>query len=273
MKKLIILLLVLMMAVFSVNAAAGTSDTGDTTITTSETKEWVENTDGGAKLTIKAYKKNKADGVLTVKVIDALTGSLDDIFNTTHVNESIVINNYVDKFLGVESDTTGIRKKAIFSVHVAGNRTGTFTVKVQFEPLAKYKKIEQDKYDSSNANHLTVKIDGKNTYWEKVLEGNSPVVIPITYYMWDINYFFTSAGSTKADTDEIKLSNSTTEKSYVSVDKSSGSLSFSWTVTGSSGNYWDIETMFAMIINESTYNNYKKSGTYMAPISIYITQG
>ena len=261
MKKLIILLLVLMAAVFSVNADTDDADNDKT-----------------ATLTIKAYKKSKSDtgAVLTVKVIDALTRSLDDIFNTEGVNNAIIINKYVDKFVGTrDNNPTGISKKAIFSVHVAGNMKGKFSVTATFKPLAEYTNVsDPTTYSQDAIDKQKVMMNNTYKYWQK---SSTATVIPVTYYMRDINYFFTSSGTATSGAYTIKCD--TAEANAPVEDNSSiGELKFEWTVYDTSkstsgttsGNYWDIETMFAMIIDETAYNNFKGSGTFLAPIEIVI---
>lgn len=252
MKKFLVMLLVLVLAVFSLDAASGGNS---------------------ATLTIKAYKKSKGSGKLTVKVIDALTGSLDDIFNTDEVNNAIIINDYVNKFIGDMTDTTGINRKAIFSVHVAGNMTGSFSVTVTFSPLRRYTASSQSDYTNNSGSEYyeKVMIKGSDTYW---VTSSSADVIPVTYYMKDINYFFTATGTTTgaSNTDEISCNTQEASKK-VPADNSSDStsLSFAWTVSGSGSSYWDMETMFAMIIDQSGYDSVKGSGTFMAPIEIVIS--
>jgi hypothetical protein len=271
MKKLSILLLVLMMAVFSVNAA----ETGNTATTTTKTF----NEKGGDTLTIKAYKKKKTGGQdFTIKVIDALTGSLDDIFERNNTDIKVInIDNYVDKFLGSTSDTTGLRKKAIFSIHAGGNIKGDVTVKVTFSPLTLYTlKTESD----TEGTFLTIKDEnGNNVTYKK-----GDKVIKVKYFMQDINYYFTSAGASVAtdsssQTEKIELTGNTTGNVEVTDKSENNYLSFSWKVTpGDSSslateNYWDVEAMFAMIIDSTTYNDNKTDGTYIAPITISITYG
>ncbi len=243
MKKLLILLLVLMTAVFSANADESpkkTYGTGDT-------------------LTIKAYKKDKAVGqTYTLKVVDALTGSLDDITKYADGNREINIDDYVNKFLGSVNDEVGLSRKAIFSIHVGGNITSSFKVSVKFEDFARY-----------TLNDKT---------WTKTK--NESEVIKVKYFMRDMNYFFTSTGTTTAtdSTNKTETISSSSSDATVTVDSLGGYgiLEFIWTVSSkntgrtSTENYWDVETMFAMIIDSSTYEA-KANGTYRAPITITLT--
>jgi hypothetical protein len=254
MKKLIILLLVMMAAVFSVDAADSTTPTTTKTYGTGDT------------LTIKAYKKDKSAGpIYTLKVVDALTGSLDDITQYSESSREINIDDYVNKFIGTFNDKVGLSKKAIFSIHVGGNvksasSESNFEVSVTFGDFALYT------------------WDNDNKVWAKTKNENE--VISVQYFMQDMNYFFTSTGTTSAEDESSyeETISSDTEDQNVTVDSlnSSKTLSFSWNVWSdntaltTTQNYWDVEVMFAMIIDSSTYEE-KNNGTYRAPITITLT--
>lgn len=229
--------------------------------------------EASSELKIKAYKKDKSlDPTHTLKIIDALTGSLEDIKNKA--TKEIEIDNYVNKYLGTFDDKTGISKRAIFSIHIGGNRKGSFTVNVTFSPLA------LSTYDSSAK---TWKAD-KNT------DGTLKGIISVQYWLCDMNFYFTSTGTASANDETFK---ETIEKQspiykgnvapYTTCNitsSSTGILSYSWTVTSTTtdtskkitANYWDVEAMFAMIIDSESYSSSENAdGTYAAPITISFT--
>ncbi len=247
MKRTLTLLLILLLSAFSLFA----DDRTDT-------------------LTVKAYKKQSStEAIYDARVIDALTGSLDVISKNTEVDMS----NYVNKFLGSflttvsSSEEKAVRNKAIFSFHVGGNYTGTFTVTVKFESLA---------YCGE---------DGKS-------ERNTDKYIAAQYWFLknDFKAYFgnrtQSATDSSGNTEKITINLPTANTSATVVGDNYQEIEFKWTVVGYTSstdstpktitqNTWDVEAMVAMILLETTdttnsYTGYNSAdnGVYKAPITI-----
>ncbi len=246
MKRTLTLLLILLLSAFSLFA----DDKTDT-------------------LTVKAYKKKVGtEASYDARVIDALTGSLDVISKNAEVDMS----NYVNKFLGSfltrvsSSEEKAVRNKAIFSFHVGGNYTGTFTVNIKFESLAYYG--EDGKSDRDISKYIAAQ------YW--FLKNDFKA------------YFGNRTGEVKdannSTIDKIEII-SPTANTYVNVyNSTSGTIELKWKVTNSTSkkdskgnsiteNTWDVEAMVAMILLENDSGTYKgynsaENGVYKAPITI-----
>jgi len=247
MKRTLTLLLILLLSAFSL--FADDKDKEDT-------------------LTVKAYKKKVGtEASYDARVIDALTGSLDVISKNAEVDMS----NYVNKFLGSflttvsSSEEKAVRNKAIFSFHVGGNYTGTFTVKIKFESLAYCG-------EDGKSNRVTSKYIAAQ-YW---------------FLKNDFKAYFGNRTQTAKDSDNkdetIAITSPATNQSVTVVGDNYQEITFSWTVTGYSSstdtppktitqNNWDVEAMVAMILLENDSETHKgynsaENGVYKAPITI-----
>ncbi len=245
MKKLLILLLVLMTAVFSVSAADSTEDTGTATTAANA---------GQKTLEVVAYKKDKSQESLTMKIIDALTGALDTITAGQRIDMSNYVNKYVDTVKDSYTDLE-LGKKAIFSIHVSGNVTGTYVCTITIKEFAKWT-------DTDNS--------GAHTY-------SPDYVIHANYYLRQIQAVFSETEtSTKDSSKTISKSTMTTD---VETKKGSGekTLQFKWTVSENVTNndYWDVRAMVAMVLKTDVYKDDSSvpNGVYEAPITVTITSG
>ncbi len=253
MKRTLTLLLILLLSAFSLFAGE-TSDT----------------------LRVVAYKKEKSnEPTNSLQVIDALTGTLATIPNESsgshaehhddakHLNMSDYINNYLDDSTRTFTELE-LSRKALFSVHVNGNSTGSYTINISF---GKFANLDSTTYPDA--------------------------VIKNVYYLRKFNAFFTSTGTSKNTVSK----NDTTyygsvEKGIYSTDKitvysstsegTGDSLSFSWkvgskTTSGGSYNYdkdtvidyWEAEAMVALIIDKTTYTSKDSSGNDVIPNGEY----
>ncbi len=244
MKRILLLTLILILSVFSVFADEST-----------------------ATLEVKAYKK-QSDGnpIYDVRLIDALTGSLDVLTKNQYVDMS----NYVNKFLGsfltsnpVSTDNIG--NKAIFSFHVGGNYTGTFKVNIKIQSLASYGSDGEGERDESK-------------------------YIAAQYWFQDYRLYFgnrtQSATGKNGDTETIASVSTPSSIGQIAYGSTFATFDFSWKVVGNTTakdgsskittNTWDIEAMVAMILlstSTSSYSGYDKAdnGVYMAPITVTMT--
>ncbi len=241
MKKILAVLLSLLVTVSFVNADSTGGD--------------------HAELTVLAYKKEKTtEGVWNMKIIDALTGKLNNIGSGDRIQVDDYVSKYVEtpkKNSSGEIDPSRYSKldlshKAIFSLHINGNVSGTFKAEVTFGSFAK---------------------DGEATKYIKC------------YYFYNqLNAFFTSTGKGTGNvtTQTVKASSGTT--TAVTVTNAARSLGFTVTAydsakSKSSGktyepytldDYWETEVMFAMIMDEESYGTID-NGVYMAPITVTVT--
>lgn len=252
MKRTLTLLLILLLSAISLFAVE-TSDT----------------------LKVVAYKKEKSSTPTnSLQVIDALTGTLKTIpngssgshdhhYDDKHLNMSDYINNYLDDSSRTFTDLE-LSKKALFSVHVNGNSTGTYTVSISF---GKFANLDSTNYPNA--------------------------VIKNVYYLRKFNAFFTSEGTSTSTISKsgttyycsVEKGTYSTEKITVDSTTTQGtgdSLSFSWKVgskTNSSGSYvytkdtvidyWEAEAMVALIIDKTTYTSKDTSGNDVIPNGEY----
>ena len=229
------------------------------------------------ELQVVAYKKQKSTKQTnSLTIIDALTGTLATIPNETlvhatqhndskHLNMTDYINNYLDDGSKTTYTDLELSKKAIFSVHVNGNATGKYTVKITFGNFA----------------NIT----------------DPSKVIKNVYYLRKYNAFFTSTGSR---TSSIKNNNGTTiycdiDSSLTSpdtdgltvdgTDNEEKSFTFAWQVgkgsTSGSYNYdssstetdvvdyWEVEAMIALVVDKATYTAKDSSGNDVIPNGEY----
>ena len=237
MKKILTLLMILILITSSIFAADSTEDNP-----------------GQKALEVVAYKKDKGKDSLNLKIIDALTGAL----NTINSGERIDMSNYVNKYVDTVKETytdLELGKKAIFSIHVSGNVTGTYICTITINEFARWKDTESSGahvYDSDN-------------------------VIHANYYLRQVQAVFSETETTTKDTDKtISKSTGTTD---ITTKQGSGAkaLQFQWTVSDNvtQKDYWDVRAMVAMVLKTDVYkdDNAVPNGVYEAPITVKLTLG
>lgn len=237
MKKILTLLMILILITSSVFAADSTEDNP-----------------GQKALEVVAYKKDKGKDSLNLKIIDALTGALDTINSGERIDMSNYVNKYVDTVKDSYTDLE-LGKKAIFSIHVSGNVTGTYICTITINEFARWSDTE------SSGAHV---YDSKN-------------VIHANYYLRQVQAVFSKTETTTKDTDKtISKSTGTTD---ITTKQGSGAktLQFQWTVSDNvtKEDYWDVRAMVAMVLKTDVYNddNAVPNGIYEAPITVALSTG
>ena len=238
MKKILTLLMILLLITSSVFAADSTEDNP-----------------GQKALEVVAYKKDKTKNSLSMKIIDALTGALDTIGSGQRIDMSNYVNKYVDTVKDSYTDLE-LGKKAIFSIHVSGNVTGTYICTITINEFARW----PGDTDSS----------GAHVY-------DSDNVIHANYYLRQVQAVFSDTETTTKDTDKtISKSTGTTD---ITTKQGSGAktLQFQWTVSDNvtQKDYWDVRAMVAMVLKTDVYNDDTAvpNGVYEAPITVKLTLG
>ena len=261
MKRILTITLILILSVCSLSAVTTASDSFE----------------------VVAYKKQKTtEPISKLEIIDALTGDLKNISNNTEIEMTKYVNNYVeDTSSKITTSTSGekttvssttyketaLNEKAIFSIHVNGNATGSYSITTTFGEFAK--------------------ID------------DSTKVIKAYYFLRRCNGFFTSTGSKTSQNSEKTLDcqisdiSITDKVEQIASVKGEGvkSLGFSWTVNSKSTDdtkysttitkdtvvdYWEVEAMVALVIDKTVYNTLTgddsvPNGTYKAMITVNMT--
>lgn len=237
MKKILTLLMILILITSSIFAADSKEDNP-----------------GQKALEVVAYKKDKGKDSLNLKIIDALTGALDTINSGERIDMSNYVNKYVDTVKETYTDLE-LGKKAIFSIHVSGNVTGTYICTITINEFARWKDTE-----SSGAH---------------VYDYNN--VIHANYYLRQVQAVFSETETTTKDTDKtISKSTGTTD---ITTKQGSGAktLQFQWTVSDNvtQKDYWDVRAMVAMVLKTDVYkdDNAVPNGVYEAPITVKLTLG
>lgn len=244
--------------------------------------------DKTAELTVKAYKKKKSSKNATVemKVIDALTGSLNTFKSSTPLDNAVIdmtdkVKTYIGDTSVDQSTDTNLSSKAAFSVHVTGNQKQTFIISVQFQALAYYG-------EGGNLGRYTVSSSANYSNY-----------ITARFYLVDYQLLFTDTDTASVTDTDTKITDSITNvqltgsATNVTVPSSAPSetsdpkstISYSWKVeTTDTSNldyvshYWDARATFAMILNkgnETTAGSYVKApnGIYQAPVTVSLTIG
>ncbi len=246
MKKILSFLMILILITSSMFAVESTEN--EETPTT--------NTDDGSQKILKvvAYKKDKSTNELSMKIIDALTGALATIGDGQRIDMSNYVNKYVDTVKDSYTDLE-LGKKAIFSIHVSGNVSGTYICTITINEFARWSDTE------SSGAHV---YDSKN-------------VIHANYYLRQVQAVFSDTETVKKDTNkEITKSTVTTD---VETYEGSGAktLQFQWKVSDNvtKKDYWDVRSMVAMVLKTDVYNDDKAvpNGIYEAPITVKLTLG
>ena len=193
---------------------------------------------------ISAFKIGPED-YLKLYITDAINESLAVIDYSTETDlDTINLSDHTDALI----DTPTV----IFSYRVAGNTTGSYTVRIDFNPL-KIDSADQSKQDTITATY------GMN---------NFNLVFPVSYttYVpetdWEIYY----QGSTNADGLPVIASRE------VSTSPVYDAFSVSWKVDGSGdAQEWVSRGAVTMQLDENTYKG-ASTGTYKANVVVTLEE-
>lgn len=244
------------------------------------------------ELQVVAYKKQKSTKQTnSLTIIDALTGTLATIPNETlvhatqhndskHLNMTDYINNYLDDGSKTTYTDLELSKKAIFSVHVNGNATGTYTVKITFGNFANItdpSKVIKNVYYFRKYNAFFTSTGSRTSS----IENNNGTTI-----YCDIDSSVESpdtTGLSVPDTDSTKNTEKSFEFAWKVGKKTSTSDPYNYASSSTETDvvdYWEVEAMIALVVDKATYtakdssgNDVIPNGEYEAEITVSLTVG
>lgn len=216
---------------------------------------------------IKAYKLNR-NAPVTITIVDALTGSLNEILK----DDELIIDGYFTP--GVASSATEENVDDIaFAYRVSGNTAGTYTVTITVNPfIEKVKNENGDEIDGDHAisaryflvNETVRFLDSNKTTTSDYVEGEKGLKIENTDAEPNRSDFDTS------DDYEQALNAYSQKKDSGVLTSGSDSLSDSFRVTGNSNDtndFWIARGAVGFVVDKVSYES-APEGIYKATITV-----